>query len=113
MLGAAEGVGDAMPASPDEAVLRYNKIYGLKRPLKRQLAELNTWMERPTMGNVFLEGSDRLTWNKPDRDDLMTLQPPSREDGFTSDLTLALVGYYHRLIGRYIHVRSLHLRTMH
>ena len=90
-------------------MLRYNKVYQLKRPLKRQIQSLNQWMERPSMGHVYLEGSDRDTWKKPNQDDMMTLEPASDEDGLTSNLTLALIGYYNTIFGRHIHVRPIDL----
>lgn len=62
-------------------------------------------MQRPSMGNVFLEGPDRHIWSQPNLDDMVTLKPPSLEDSFTSKSTLILTHYYNALLGKHIHVR--------
>lgn len=61
-------------------------------------------MQRPSMGNVYLEGSDRKIWSEPDMDDMVTLAPSSLEDNFTTDFTVKLVHQYNRILGRRIHV---------
>ncbi|KAK0617664.1 hypothetical protein B0T14DRAFT_605685 [Immersiella caudata] len=60
-------------------------------------------MERPSMGNVYLDGPDRNIWQNPDFDDLASLAPWSPESKFTNRYTVALVQFYNRIIGRHVH----------
>jgi len=94
-----------MPTSSDNALLRYRRVLELQSPLPDQVTDLDTWMQRPSMGNVFLQGPDRYIWSQPNLDDMVTLKPPSPEDSFTSKPTQILTHYYHALLGKHIHVR--------
>jgi hypothetical protein len=88
----------------DEALLRHSRVLELRRPLQQQVKSLDTWMQRPSMGNVYLTGADRNIWSDPNIEDMVALKPASPDDNFTTDLTLTLVHRYHSLIGRRIHV---------
>ncbi|KAK1761149.1 hypothetical protein QBC47DRAFT_397123 [Echria macrotheca] len=74
-----------------EALLRHRKVVELE------------WMTDPSRGNVFLAGLDRHIWDEPDIDDMVTLEPPSPESKFTTDLTIGLVQAYNKVLGRHIH----------
>ena len=86
-----------------DALIRHRQTLDLGRPVTRQVKALNNWMERPSMGNVFLQGPDRDIWKNPDMDDLITLAPPATEIKFTNKYTVALVQFYNAAIGRHIH----------
>lgn len=90
-------------------MLQYRQILKLRPPLLGNVERLNTWMKRPTMGDVYLVGEDRNIWSEPDRDDMITLKPVSADDGFTSEITLKLVHQYHSILGRHIHARPQEL----
>lgn len=65
-------------------------------------------MTRLDMGNITLEGPDRNTWKEPNLEDMVSLDSPSNDEGFYSELTLHLIHLYHLILGRYIHVRFYH-----
>ncbi|KAK4150397.1 hypothetical protein C8A00DRAFT_46194 [Chaetomidium leptoderma] len=87
----------------NEAILRHRRVLELRHPLASQIKALDEWMQRPTMGNVWLEGSDRKTWSEPNLEDMITLIPQSQEENFATDFTLKLIHEYNRLLGRHIH----------
>lgn len=88
----------------DEALLLHRRIVELRRPNRRNLMSLNEWMQRDTMGNVYLSGIDRFIWKDTALSELVTLESPSSGDITTSRFTVGLVHLYHVVIGRYIHV---------
>jgi len=56
-------------------------------------------------GHVVLIGEDHDVWSdSKHRKDLIALEPPNIDDGFTSEFTLKLVHLYNEVIGRHIHV---------
>lgn len=88
-------------------------MLALGSPLDRQLKSLNKWMKRPDMGNVFLRGLDYGTWDPEHEnfagEDLFALVLPSPDYTYTNKFSLALIHYYNRILGRYIHVCAKHL----
>ncbi len=46
----------------DEAVVLYKELASLERPNPRDLSILQEWMQRPSMGCVYLIGRDRNIW---------------------------------------------------
>ena len=73
-------------------------------PKSHDLAFLQEWMKRPSMGGVYLFGRDRDTWEHPVPGDLITLSPDHGTDLLSSWLTAKSIQRYHRLIGRYFKV---------
>ncbi len=61
-------------------------------------------MKRPSMGHVYLAGSDSKIWSQPNLEDMVTLAANSLEENFTTEFTVKLVQQYNRLAGRHIHV---------
>ncbi len=49
-------------------------------------------MQRPSMGRVYLLGSDRNIWSEPNYDDLVTINPPSSEIGCSTAFNPRVVG---------------------
>ncbi|KAK0737376.1 hypothetical protein B0T21DRAFT_410829 [Apiosordaria backusii] len=87
-----------------EALLRHRRVLALGPAIPRQVKALNSWMERPDRGNVFLLGADRNIWKDPTTlEDLVSLEVPSEEQSFTNPFTVGLVDYYNQLIGRHVH----------
>lgn len=78
----------------------------LRRPHRKLLEDLRGWMQRPDLGRIAICSCDWRTW-EPDNemeDDLLTFEN-SAMDEFTSLITYTAVDVYHKLLGRYIHVR--------
>ncbi|KAK0654787.1 hypothetical protein B0T16DRAFT_319657 [Cercophora newfieldiana] len=84
-----------------DALIRHRQTADLQRPVPGQVKALNEWMERPSMGNVFLQGVDRNLWRDPDFDDLASLAPPPVESNPTNGYTLALIQLYNKLVRIY------------
>jgi hypothetical protein len=74
------------------------------QPLPSQVKALDHWMQRPSMGNVYLTGSDSKIWREPAIEDMITLAPRLPEDGFITEFTTRLIEWYNRLLGRHLHV---------
>lgn len=88
----------------DDALLRHQRMLEVPQPLSSQVKALDQWMQRPTMGYVYLSGSDSKIWMKPNVEDMITLAPKLPEDGFVTGFTTKLIEWYNKLLGRHIHV---------
>ena len=77
-----------------------------QKPLPQDLASLQEWMKRTSMGGCYLQGQDSDVWKDPDHSDLISLKPPGEHDMLSSLVTTNLAKY-HRLIGRFFKVRDL------
>lgn len=85
--------------STDDAVLQYSELAKLPSPNTRDVKSLQEWMERPSMGGVFLIGRDRNVWK--DDQDLIALQKRPQGNQFSLWLTDTLTPLYHSTLGRY------------
>jgi len=74
------------------------------RPSDLQLNTFKEWMQRPTMGNVYLAGDDKDVWFKTAREDLLTVWRPDSAFSVTSTLSSKIIYIYHSLIGARVHV---------
>ncbi|KAK5662349.1 hypothetical protein OQA88_8259 [Cercophora sp. LCS_1] len=86
-----------------EALLRHRQVLELGHAVPRQVSSLHQWMDRPTMGNVRLEGYDKDIWKSPDLDDMVALIPPSDRPGVQNPLILWIIHAYNYTFGRFIH----------
>ncbi|TVY81624.1 hypothetical protein LSUE1_G004823 [Lachnellula suecica] len=65
------------------ALLRHRALNKMTRPISRDLAFLNRWMQRTDMGNVYFHGEDRSTWSNEEwRHDLVSLGVLGADDIF-------------------------------
>jgi hypothetical protein len=81
-----------------------NKI---ARPISRDLAFLNQWMQRTDLGNVYLHGEDRATWSNEEwKPDLISLGARRADDVFFQWVYDTLTRWYHQILGRHIKVCS-------
>ena len=102
----ANSIDDAI----DEALTLHRQVIEMGRPSDLQLNAFREWMERPTMGNVYLTGEDRRIWFETEREDLLTVWRPDSSYSVTSTLSNKIIYIYHSLIGARVHV-SLALLT--
>ncbi|KAK4040930.1 hypothetical protein C8A01DRAFT_15236 [Parachaetomium inaequale] len=91
-----------------EAVLRHRRMLEVPQPLASQVKALDHWMQRPSMGNVYLTGSDSKIWREPNLEDMITLAPKLPEDNFVTEFTIKLIQWYNKLLGRHIHKEETH-----
>jgi hypothetical protein len=78
-----------------------------KSPNPQDLQFLQTWMQNPSMGNVYLLGPDSDTWEKPDLFDLIPLKRRENHSPVSQILSDHLVRWYHRLLGHCLRVSVL------
>ena len=97
---------DYIDSIEDEALLQQAAVASLQKPNPQDLAFLQQWMVRPSMGNVYLLGQDSDTWSKPDEWDLIALQARYAGDPFTTWVHDSLVHWWHRCLGKYVRVCS-------
>ena len=93
--------------SIDEALLQQITLASLRSPNPRDLAFLQEWMIRPTMGNVYLLGRDSDIWSNPDISDLIALNSRHADDHFTAWVTNNAVHWWHRVAGKHLRVSPL------
>ena len=86
----------------DEAVVLYSEMASLSSPSPRDLAILQEWMQRPTMGSVFLIGRDRNVWSHGQ--DLIALKGRDSSNKFSLWIIDTLTPMYHYAFGRYYKV---------
>lgn len=70
----------------------------LSKPRNRNLKNLQDWMERPTMGNVYLIGLDRHLWSQGD--DMIALENCEQEINNFSEWLLDRLRGFHYQCGR-------------
>lgn len=92
----------------DQALLQQSMVAKLDSPSTSDLEFMKTWMKAPSMGKVYLLGSDADVWEKPDRFDLIALRARKCEDSFSLFLSNVFIHWYHRFFGLYIRVRHSH-----
>lgn len=92
--------------SKDEALHRQTALTALPPVNLRDLAFLQQWMKRPSMGSVYLLGRDSKVWSEPDLSDLIALHARHAEDPFTRWLSNTMVHAYHRVVGRFFRVMA-------
>lgn len=88
----------------DEALLHQTTLASLGPPNLHDLAFLQEWMKRPSMGNVYLLGQDSDIWSNPDIPDLIALNARRADDPFTAWVTNKAVHWWHRIVGKYLRV---------
>ena len=89
-----------------DALLQQKELYQLQTPNPQDLAFLQQWMKRPSMGCVYLLGRDSDLWENPDLKDLVALGPRQRDSLFSSWIANSLIYTYHKLIGWHFRVRT-------
>ncbi len=67
------------------------------------MKDLADCMDSPKRGAISLIGADADIWRKPDMDDLVALDAPL-QDAFTDWVANHLLDWYHKALGRRIHV---------
>lgn len=80
----------------------FSEIASLSDPLPRNLNILQEWMERPSMGGVFLIGRDRNVWSHGQ--DLLALKKPASNNKLSAWLVETCTPLYHYSFGRYYKV---------
>jgi hypothetical protein len=90
---------DFAQKNTDEAVVLYSEMASLTDPLPRDLNILQEWMQRPSMGSVFLIGRDRNVWSHGQ--DLVALKRPASNNKFSAWLIETLTPLYHYTFGKY------------
>ena len=90
----------------DEALHHQIALTALRPVNPRDLAFLQQWMQRPSMGNVYLLGRDSNIWSETDSSDLIALHARHAEDPFTRWLSDTVVHAYHRAVGRFFRVMA-------
>ena len=76
----------------------------MSKPNPRDLAFLQEWMRRPSMGNVYLLGQDSDIWANPEESDLIALQARHSDSPVSRWMSDTLVHWYHQAIGRKLRV---------
>jgi hypothetical protein len=79
-----------------------------KSPNPQDLQFLQTWMQTPSMGNVYLLGSDSDIWEKPDLGDLISLKRRETHSPISRFLSDSLIRWYHHLLGHFLRVSTIH-----
>lgn len=75
-----------------------------KPPNMQDLEFLQTWMQTPSMGNVYLLGPDSDLWEQPDLFDLISLKRRENHSPVSRILSDFIVRWYHRLLGHHLRV---------
>lgn len=88
----------------DNALLQQKLLAKFSPPSPRDLRFLQEWMERPTMGKVYLLGRDSETWTTANARDLVTVKHRGDEDPFSGWVMDCVVHVWHRLLGRHFRV---------
>lgn len=88
----------------DAALVHQSLITGMSKPNPRDLAFLQEWMRRPSMGNVYLLGQDSDIWANPEESDLIALQARHSDSPVSRWMSDTLVHWYHQAIGRKLRV---------
>ena len=88
----------------DTALVHQSIITGIPKPNPRDLAFLQEWMKRPSMGNVYLLGQDSDVWANPEESDLIALQARDCDNTVSRWMSDILVHWYHQTIGKRLRV---------
>ncbi|KAH8803659.1 hypothetical protein F5884DRAFT_681882 [Xylogone sp. PMI_703] len=84
------------------ALLQQAQICKLGQPSIADVQFLSSWMQRPTMGNVYLLGQDYKIWSDPDLPDLVSLRSRTADDTFTEWILNTAIRWFHRSVGRFL-----------
>lgn len=87
-----------------DALLQRSLLQQRQAPSTQDLAFLQDWMTRPSMGGVYLLGRDSHVWERPVEGDLITLKPCQANDAFSSWVANKFIRRYHQALGRYFRV---------
>jgi hypothetical protein len=91
------------------AVLQHSELSRLEHPKKRELAQLQQWLTRPSQGAIYFIGQDRNTWANAQTHETFTISPRhSRDDRspFSSSMSGRILYFYHHFIGKHWRVCS-------
>ena len=77
-------VGSRSNVVAGDALLLRIALQEQKEPSPQELAFLQEWMKRPTMGGIYLYGLDRHVWDNPVPADLIALKPRQKNGIFSS-----------------------------
>ncbi len=77
----------------------HHLVAKIEAPNRQDFKLLRTWMQDPSMGNVFLLGAYSDTWEDFDDAELVCLQPRAVDSLLARFFTDSLVRWYHRIIG--------------
>ncbi len=90
--------GESQTGDVDEALLQESAVIRLRQPNRARLGFLATWMQDVRMGYVHLIGSDSDIWSQPNILDMVSLQPPSADDLFTTWISETAIPAFHRAL---------------
>ena len=91
----------------DEALLEHEKLYSLKEPPKRDLADLHGWLTIAEGGGGFLQDPEHLPWSWRTRDLVQLSHFGDEDDAFSRFFrSKLLVWYAHSRFGRWMKVSS-------
>jgi hypothetical protein len=84
----------------DDAVIQQSVLSRLADPTLHDLRSLQSWLERPNMGNLSLLGKDRDTWGSSDEPlkpnaDLFSFQSNPDRDPFSKWWTQVFIRWFH------------------
>ncbi|KAL8838166.1 MAG: hypothetical protein Q9176_005249 [Flavoplaca citrina] len=103
----SNGTGDPDAGEEWRTVLEIRekvREYRIPKPNPRDLAFLQEWMKRPSMGNVYLLGQDSDVWANPEESDLIALQARYCDSPLSRWMSDILVHWYHQTIGKRLRV---------
>lgn len=84
----------------DAALLQVSQVARLESPRNHDLAFLQDWLKRPTMGNSFLQGREASTWQGRQVKEMVSLMPSKIEaDPFSTWLSTGAVNVFDKLWG--------------
>ncbi|KAI3319794.1 hypothetical protein HD806DRAFT_525117 [Xylariaceae sp. AK1471] len=85
----------------NETLALLRTVYQMGPPSRQDLKFLQSWMQTPRMGNVFLLGLDRNIWEETDLSELLCLRPRASDSWFTKFVMDRLIQLYHYSIGKF------------
>ncbi|KAI1173336.1 hypothetical protein F4777DRAFT_600714 [Nemania sp. FL0916] len=85
----------------NQAIYLQQIITKLGPPSEQDFKSLKSWMNDPSMGNIYLLGPDSDVWENFDASELVCLKPNRTDSLVTRFLTNKLVTMFHRIIGHH------------
>ncbi|KAK0701901.1 hypothetical protein B0T26DRAFT_865916 [Lasiosphaeria miniovina] len=82
----------------NDAVLVQTSIIKLDKPSAQSLQTLRVLLAPSSGNNIGLSGLDALVWERPDKLDLLVLQPQKSESIFSSLLSNKIIYWLHQVI---------------
>lgn len=84
----------------DEALAQNSALSKVPAPNRREFDNLQNWLQRPSMGNNFLNDAEETIWTNPSTQEYVNLSPVGlQKDYFTSLMKGILLDVYHRVWG--------------